>query len=89
MRSQDAEILRKRYAYRRLIVRGKLLMRRHTAARMVGPDCAYHLYAMLPQRARPGSLPSVRYLGDAADQECGRGPQHEGRGEDHVEAAEG
>ncbi len=44
MKSDEAEQLRKRYLYRRLIVTGKLKLRRHAAVRLIGPDCAYHLY---------------------------------------------
>ena len=46
MKSDRAEELRKRYLYRRLIVTGKLKLHRHAAARLIGPDCAYHLYAV-------------------------------------------
>lgn len=41
----EAEQLRLRYKYRRLIVQGELRMRRDAATPLVGPDCAYHLYA--------------------------------------------
>lgn len=41
----ESEQLRLRYKYRRLIVQGDLRMRRDAATPLVGPDCAYHLYA--------------------------------------------
>jgi hypothetical protein len=41
------EVIRKRYRYRRLILTGKLRVRSATAAKLIGPDCAYHLYATL------------------------------------------
>ena len=44
MKSDEAEQLRKRYLYRRLIVTGRLKLHRHAAVRLIGPDCAYHLY---------------------------------------------
>jgi hypothetical protein len=50
-----AEEMRRRYRYRRLIVRGRLRLSRGNATRLVGPDCAYHLYRAIdregPRRA--------------------------------------
>ncbi len=40
----EAEIIRIRYLYRRKILNGELNVSHSTAKRMVGPDCAYHLY---------------------------------------------
>jgi hypothetical protein len=40
-----AELARRRYLYRRLIVNGQLRVSRAAAVPLVGPDCAYHLYA--------------------------------------------
>jgi hypothetical protein len=39
-----SENTRLRYKYRNLILRGKIKVPRSTAIRLVGPDCAYHLY---------------------------------------------
>ena len=39
-----AESIRIRYLYRRMILNGELSVSHGTAKRMVGPDCAYHLY---------------------------------------------
>jgi len=44
-KNQIAELARKRYEYRRLILRGKLLLTHKSATRLIGPDCAYHLYS--------------------------------------------
>jgi hypothetical protein len=46
MHSDAAEILRKRYKYRRLILSGKLKLPHTAAAKLLGPDCAYHLYGL-------------------------------------------
>ena len=42
--NQKAEVLRKQYLYRRLVLSGKANLPRRVAIRLVGPDCAYHLY---------------------------------------------
>jgi hypothetical protein len=42
-----AEQIRKRYLYRRLVLTGDAVIRRETARKMVGPDCAYHLYGRI------------------------------------------
>ena len=43
--AEQAELLRKKYQYRTLILRGKTRLPHRAAARLVGPDCAYHLYS--------------------------------------------
>jgi hypothetical protein len=43
MRSEE---IRLRYLYRRLIIDGKVNLSFEAARRLVGPDCAYHLYAL-------------------------------------------
>jgi len=45
MNSEKAEITRLRYKYRRLILTGKIKLPPQAAARLFGPDCAYHLYS--------------------------------------------
>jgi hypothetical protein len=40
----EAERIRIRYLYRRKILSGEINVSHSTAKRMVGPDCAYHLY---------------------------------------------
>jgi hypothetical protein len=49
------EAARIRYQYRKLIVSGSLRVDRRAATPLVGPDCAYHLYAWegTGQGARP------------------------------------
>ena len=51
----QAEILRKKQKYRELILSGKITLPHDKAARLLGPDCLYHLYARqerTPQRRR-------------------------------------
>jgi hypothetical protein len=40
----EAEIVRKKYLYRKLLLNSKIKMSQQGAVKMVGPDCAYHLY---------------------------------------------
>jgi hypothetical protein len=47
MKTRKAEALRKRYRYRRLIMTGRLSLPHPTARRLIGPDCAYHLYGFM------------------------------------------
>ena len=46
MVSEKAESIRKRYKYRRLIMSGKMVLPHDDAVRLLGPDCAYHLYSV-------------------------------------------
>ena len=45
MQSRNAEEIRVRYQYRRLILSGQTGLPQKTAAKLIGPDCAYHLYS--------------------------------------------
>lgn len=47
MENEHAEALRKKHLYRSLILSGKLKLHHQSARRLVGPDCAYHLYSHL------------------------------------------
>ena len=54
----DVDALRVKYQYRKLIASGALRLDRRAATPLVGPDCAYHLYAWDSGRRgprRPGS----------------------------------
>ena len=44
-RSDVAEAMRKRHRYRQMIRSGKLVLPFNSAARLLGPDCLYHLYS--------------------------------------------
>jgi len=41
-----SEELRLRYLYRRLILNGKITLSFESAKKIIGPDCAYHLYSV-------------------------------------------
>ncbi len=44
MNKTASEIIRKKYRYRRMILEGKIPLPLKAAAKLIGPDCAYHLY---------------------------------------------
>ena len=44
---EKAQEIRIRYLYRDLVLRGKIRLPFESAVKFVGPDCAYHLYAVL------------------------------------------
>lgn len=54
-KSDQAEYLRLKYKYRRLILEGKLILPPGDAARLIGPDCAYHLYSLPAKKPSKGS----------------------------------
>jgi hypothetical protein len=45
MQSGKAKEIRVRYKYRRLILSGQTGLPQNTAAKLIGPDCVYHLYS--------------------------------------------
>ena len=62
----NAELIRKKYLYRRLIMQRKLSLHHRSAAGLIGPDCAYHLYGQF--RAQKSSVAGVERSGkDEAD----------------------
>jgi hypothetical protein len=46
------EEIRIRYLYRHLILQGKVRVSLESARRLVGPDCAYHLYSVIDLKKR-------------------------------------
>ena len=42
--SEKAKIMAKKYQYKKLILQGKITTDPETAKKLIGPDCAYHLY---------------------------------------------
>jgi hypothetical protein len=42
-----SEETRIRYLYRNLILRGRVKVSLEAARKLVGPDCAYHLYSIV------------------------------------------
>ncbi|MBN2010432.1 hypothetical protein JW960_13885 [candidate division KSB1 bacterium] len=51
MSATISEILRIKYKYRKLIMEGKIKLPYKDAARLIGPDCAYHLYSQFHPEA--------------------------------------
>jgi hypothetical protein len=47
-----AEELRLRYLYRKLILDGKIALSFESAKKIIGPDCAYHLYSVLDSKKK-------------------------------------
>ena len=41
----QAELVRLKYKYRELILKKKIKLPHKKASRLIGPDCAYHLYS--------------------------------------------
>ena len=60
----DSELIRKKFLYRRLIMQRKVSLRHKSAAGLIGPDCAYHLYGQMSgvslQKTENRSLSTVR-----------------------------
>jgi len=53
MSIDKAELIRKKYKYRRLILEGKLVLPHEDAVKLLGPDCAYHLYSVEDAKQKP------------------------------------
>jgi hypothetical protein len=51
---QKTEEIRLKYLYRNLIIRGKVRVSWESARRLVGPDCAFHLYSVMDYRNKRG-----------------------------------
>ncbi len=45
--TRKSDEIRLRYQYRNLILSGKIKVSLESARRLVGPDCAYHLYGIV------------------------------------------
>ena len=58
--SNIAELTRLKYKYRRLVMEGKLKLPPRQAALLIGPDCAYHLYSVLPSEKPKESAKGTR-----------------------------
>lgn len=46
MMSREAEEIRIRYLYRDMIIRRRIRVPFRGAVKIIGPDCAYHLYSV-------------------------------------------
>ncbi len=60
MKDNEAEIARLKYKYRRLILEGKAVLPPGEAAKLLGPDCAYHLYFTVAGRRKPRRGPGKK-----------------------------
>lgn len=49
---RSGEEIRLRYRYRNLILSGKVRLSLESARRLVGPDCAYHLYGIVDSKKK-------------------------------------
>jgi hypothetical protein len=49
-RSPELDAMRIRHEYKRLILLGKIAAPLSAARRIVGPDCAFHLYSKIGKR---------------------------------------
>jgi hypothetical protein len=83
--SDAGEVIRKQYLYRRLILSRKLSVSAKGAARLIGPDCAYHLYRShtTESRSKRGTRAGQQARGRArpAGSPAGNDPSHQaGRG---------
>lgn len=54
--SNNPEVIRLKYLYRKLIIRVKFHLPLKDASKLVGPDCAYHLYSVENEDLRMGGL---------------------------------
>lgn len=61
------EEIRIRYLYRSLILRGKIRVTMESAKKLVGPDCAFHLYSTVKNQngeTPAGEPPGPEVSGD-------------------------
>lgn len=63
-RSSRSDEMRLRYLYRAHILRGRARLPLKVARRLVGPDCAYHLYGTLGTDAATEAAPDEDGVGD-------------------------
>jgi hypothetical protein len=47
----NAEDIRLRYLYRKLLLEGKIALSIESAKKLIGPDCAFHLYSLINSKA--------------------------------------
>jgi hypothetical protein len=74
MINEEAERIRLKYKYRKLILTGKLLLPYEDAARLMGPDCAYHLYSQTGRYGLSRKNPK-KHAGHRTTRQTGRDPK--------------
>ena len=52
MDAKNSEFVRKKYLYRELILKRKIGLNPKSASKLIGPDCAYHLYSKIEFNAK-------------------------------------
>lgn len=50
MKNKFAEIIRKKYLYRRLLMTKRFKISLEAAKKLIGPDTAYHLYSKIKKK---------------------------------------
>ena len=48
--TNNSEEIRLRYLYRKLILEGKAVLSFESAKKLIGPDCAFHLYSIIDSK---------------------------------------
>ena len=61
--NEQAENIRKKYLYRRLIMSKKVKIKRKAATGLIGPDCAYHLYSQMSTKKTDPDAPLIDDFG--------------------------
>lgn len=59
-----SEAVRKKYRYREMILKRKIGLKPRSAARLIGPDCAYHLYSKKEFNHEMGEKPQSDACGE-------------------------
>ncbi|UOD34203.1 hypothetical protein DSN97_08555 [Deferribacteraceae bacterium V6Fe1] len=49
--SENASFIAKKYKYKEMILKRKLKVNVSVAKKLIGPDCAYHLYSDLKNKS--------------------------------------
>jgi len=52
--AEKSEEIRLRYLYRSLVLQGKARISLDSARKLVGPDCAFHLYGVVDLKKKRG-----------------------------------
>ena len=55
MNENQPEIVRLKYKYRTLIMKRKIKLPHKKASKLIGPDCAYHLYSGFSSKNKQNS----------------------------------
>jgi len=58
--TNTSEEIRLRYLYRKLILEGKAMLSFESAKKLIGPDCAFHLYSIVDSKSTGKSAAAGR-----------------------------